>query len=38
MADEQQRTPEFKPEDEIDELFSRANLILRASDALHATY
>jgi hypothetical protein len=26
MADEQQRTPEFKPEDEIDELFSRANL------------
>src|SRR5439155_21157737 len=26
MADEQQRMPEFKPEDEIDELFSRANL------------
>src|SRR5437762_11045020 len=26
MADEQQRAPEFKPEDEIDELFARANL------------
>src|SRR5438105_2243873 len=26
MADAQQRTPEFKPEDEIDELFARANV------------
>ena len=26
MADEQQRAPEFKPEDDIDELFARANV------------